>query len=243
MYVRVEYKGKKYYSYVFAYFQYDYMDQYIVYDNIDNKFEIVPYFSKKCDGHRQIGLMNENEKDFIKKSELNLNMGIVYKCAGYPWLINNPKLIKDIEEGKEIDLEYTNLAKQMNSTIDPDKWNEVKTKDDAEDMMNHVGGFHDWYLISIEASSNPYSCDNVSKVRLKFTSQAAFDVLVEFDGAYIKYNFCWANRIYLSTLIVDEYVYWVDGEEDVDLKYIEDYNYIQGNALRWKFILKEEHDW
>ena len=243
MYVRVEYKGKSYYSYVFAYFKYDYMDQYVVFDSIDNKFDIVSYFSLKSNGHRQIGFMNENEDNFVYVKELNLNMGLVEKCAGYPWIIENVNLIKDIEEGNPIDIEYINIAKNMNLTINPDAWNEVETKEDAEDMMNHVGGFHDWYLVGIEAKSDPYDCDFISKVQLKFTSQAAFDVLVEFDGAYIKYNFCSANRIYLSTVIVDEYVYWIDGEENVDLKYIEDYQYIQGNKLRWKFILKDKHSW
>lgn len=47
MYVRVEYKGRTYYSYVFAYFDFDYMPQYVVYNQIDNKFDIVAYFSKK----------------------------------------------------------------------------------------------------------------------------------------------------------------------------------------------------
>lgn len=187
--------------------------------------------------------MNENEKDFVYKDELILNMGLVKNCAGYPWLINNVDLIKNIEKGKPINEEYIKFAINMNSTIDPDAWNEVNTQEDAEDMMNHVGGFHDWYLISIEAKSDPYEGDLKSTVLLKFSSQAAFDVLLEFDGAFIKYNFCPANRIYLSSTIVDEYVYWVDGEEELTLKDIERYSYIQGNKLRWKFILKDEHDW
>lgn len=244
MYVRVEYQGKSYYSYVFAYFSYDYMPQYVVYDPIDEKFDIVAYFSKKCDGHRQIGCMNEIEKDFVRKLELELNRGVVNNCAGYSWLIENVDLIKAIEEGKEISEEYVNLAKEMNATIDPDKWNEIINEDDAENMMNHVGGFHDWYLVSINAISNPYGYEDDCKVQLKFNSQAAFDVLLEFDSAYIKYSFCPFNRIYLSSVIIaNGNIYWVDGEEELEISDIEHYNYIQGNKLKWKFVLKEENDW
>lgn len=243
MYVRIECQNNKYYSYVFAYFKYDYMPMYVVYNPIDEKFDIVANFSKKSDGHRQVGIMNFNEKDFVKKEELELNMGKVYNCFGYEWMINNPDLIRDIEENKPVKNEYVKLAKEMNSTINPKAWNEVNTEEEAEEMMNSVGGFHDWYLVSIEASTNPYDCDTESKTKLRFTSQTAFDTLLEFKDAYIKYYFEWANRIYSSRVIIDgENKYWVDDEE-ADISDIENYNYIQGSKLRWKFVLKEENDW
>ena len=133
----------------------------------------------------------------------------------------------------------------MNSTIDPDAWNEVVTEEDAEDMMYHVGGFHDWYLVGMEAKSDPYDCFVDAKVQLRFTSQAAFDVLLEFEGStYINYSFCSANRIYLSSIVIDkELKYWVDGQEDIDLNDIKNHSYIQGNKLRWKFVLKTDDDW
>lgn len=245
MYVRVLYQNKEYYSYVFGYFQLDYMDHYIVYDPIDNKFDIVAYFSKSSNGHRQIGFMNENEDDFIKLNELKLNLGTVYKCSGYPWLINNPSLINDINDGKTIDLEYVKLAKDMNSTINPDSWNEIITKEDADDMMYHVGGFHDWYLVAIEGNNDPYDCEIDSKLTLRFTSQAAFDVLLEFEqGIYIKYSFESNNRIYLSSIVLDDnHKYWVDGDEDLSISDLDNYEYIQGNKMRWKFILNPNKEW
>ena len=245
MYVRIKYQNKIYYSYVFAHFECDYMPQYVVYDPVDDKFDIVAYFSKKCDGHRQVGFMNENENDFVYKKELKLNMGLVNKCAGYSWLIENVDLIKDIEEGKPISEEYVRIAKEMNSTIDPDAWNEVVTEEDAEDMMNHVGGFHDWYLVGMECKSDPYDCFVDSKLQLRFTSQAAFDVLLEFEGGiYVKYGFYSSNEIYLSSIVFNkEHKYWVDGEEELNFEDIEQYQYIQGNKLRWKFILKEKENW
>ncbi len=244
MYVRINYQNKIYYSYVFAHFECDYMPQYVVYDSVDEKFDIIAHLSEKCGGHRQVGFMNENEKDFIYRKELNLNMGLVKKCAGYSWLIENADLINDIKEGKPINKDYVRIAKEMNSTIDPDAWNEVVTEEDAEDMMNHVGGFHDWYLVGIEGKSDPYDCFVDSKLQLRFTSQAAFDVLLEFEGGiYIKYGFYSANRIYLSSIIInDEQKYWVDGEEDLKFESIEQYQYIQANKLRWKFILKENKE-
>ena len=69
MYVRVKYQNKKYYSYVFAHFEYDYMPHCVVFNNEENKFEIVSNLSKKSGGVRQIGYMNESEEGFIKKRE------------------------------------------------------------------------------------------------------------------------------------------------------------------------------
>ena len=38
----------------------------VFYNNEINKFEIVSVLSMKCDGVRQVGYMNESEKDFVK---------------------------------------------------------------------------------------------------------------------------------------------------------------------------------
>ena len=244
MYVRVKKEEKEYYSYVFAHFQLDYMPQHVVFDPVENKFDLVASFSQSSGGHRQIGFMNENEKDFVFKKELDLNVGVVKKCAGYAWLVEDINLLNDICDGKPVDQKYKNLAVEMNQTIDPDAWNEVVTKQDADDMMEHVGGFHDWYLTSISANSDPYEGELISTVQLKFRSQAAFDVLVEFEGAYIQYNFCPANRIYLSSIVLDgDLVYWVDGEEDLSVDDVKNYDHVVGNKLRWKFVLKEKCDW
>lgn len=245
MYVRIEYQNKEYYSYVFAQFDCDYMPQYVVYDPIDEKFDIVALFSKKSYGNRQVGFMNESEKDFVRVNDIELDRGLVRKCAGYPWLIQNIELLKDIENGKPLDEKYVKIAKELNATIDPDAWNEVTNEEEAEDMMNHVGGFHDWYLIGMEAKSDPYDCNTDSIVTLRFNSQCAFDVLLQFYGAvYIKYNFYSANRIYLSSVILDnDKAYWVDGDEDLSINDIGNYDYILGNKMRWKFVMKEEHDW
>ena len=67
MYARIEYKGKAYYSYVFAYFKHDYMPHYVVYDQVEEKFDIVAYFSKSCDGNlllkkKMIGKNNNYKK-------------------------------------------------------------------------------------------------------------------------------------------------------------------------------------
>lgn len=245
MYVRIEYQGKKYYSYVFAHFECDYMPQYVVYDPFDDKFDIVSHFSKKWDGVRQIGWMNENENDFIKVSSLELIRGTVYKCAGYGWLINNVDLIKEIELGNKLDEKYQTLAREMNATINPDAWNEVNTADDAADFMYHVGAFHDTYLIGMEAEADYIDFKTPAKLRLKFHSPGAFNILVEFeDGIFIKYSFYSANRIYLSSIVIDgKNKYWVDGDEDLRPMDIENFQYIQANHIRWKFILKDDGEW
>lgn len=245
MYARVEYKNKEYYSYVFACFDYEYMPQYIVYDPIDKKFDIVALFSKKSYGNRQIGLMNESEKGFIKKQKIEINMGTVYKCVGYDWIINNVELIKDIELGNQIDNKYVKIAEEMNATIDPDGWNEVNTLEDAEEFMYHVGGFHDTYLVGMEAIADDIDFQVKAKLRLRFNSQGPFNILMEFeDGIHVNYSFYSANRIYLSSIVFDgEKKYWVDGDEDISVNDIKKYHYVQGINLRWKFIVKDNDKW
>ena len=244
MYARVKYKGKDYYSYVFAYFNYDYMPHYVVYDSIGEKFDIVACFSSKCNGHRQIGLIDEHEDDFVKKEKLNINMGEIKGCSGYSWLIEDIEVLKNIEKSNQIDEKYTKLAKEMNASIDSDKWNDITNEYEAEDMMMHTGGFHDWYLISITAVSNPYSCEEEATLKLKFNSQAAFDTILEFKGCIdINFSFETYNRIYSSSVVFkDGMIYWMDNDE-VDLERMREYSYIGAKNLRWKFVLKEENDW
>lgn len=241
MIARVKYQGKIYNSYVFAYFEYDYMPQYIVYDNENDKFEIVSNLSEKCDGQRQIGLMNENENDFIYKSELSLNKGTIKKFKGYSWL-DDISLINNIDEDKKIDNSFHVLARKMNETIDPNKWNEVLTHEDAIDFMEHVGCFHDMYFIGMKATSSFLSVEDEAKLQLQFHSQGPFDVLVEFEGAInIKYTLTTCNRIYLSSIVFKHpNIYWLDGNDELTEADIENYEYISGQKLRWKYIFKDE---
>ena len=245
MYVRVKIQEKSYYSQVFAYYHFDYMPYYLVFDPISDKFDIVAYFSQSCDGHRQIGFMDERENDFVQIPEMNLSCGVVTKVRGYSWILENPSLILDIEKGNPAPDKYVKMAKEINATLNPSAWNTVSTPCDAENFLNHVGGFHDWYLVGIEGKSDPYHCSVNAKVRLHFTSQSAFDVIVEFEeGIFINYGLASANRIYLSTILFnDGHIYWIDGEEEISPEEIENYNYIQGNQLRWKFVVKENENW
>lgn len=245
MYVRVHYLNKIYYSYVFMHFEVDYMPHVVVYDSIDNKFEVVSVLSKSIDGVRQVGYMNEKEDGFEYINELLINKRILRKCKGYSWLINNIQLINSIFEGKEIDSKLLKSAKEMNDSIDPNRWNEVTDENDAVDFMNHVGAFHDTYLVGMEAEADEYDFNNLAKLRLKFSSQGAFDILMEFEGDItIKYTFTTTNRIYLSSIVFDEnQIYWVDGDEDLRPMDIQYFDYIQGQKLRWKFILKENSEW
>ena len=241
MYVRVKYQNKKYYSYVFAHFEYDYMPYCVVFNNEENKFEIVSNLSKKSGGVRQIGYMNESEEGFIKKREMNINLGVIRKCFGYPWLINNEELLRSIEEGLNIDEEYLKLAKEMNESIDKDAWNNVENEIDAEFFMEHVGAFHDSYLVGIEGFFNDLDLETPGSLKLRFTTGGEFDVLVEFIGSVkVKYLFTTCNRIYLSSVIFfNNSVYWVDGNDELTSVDIEDYDYISSEKLRWKFIEKD----
>ncbi len=113
-------------------------------------------------------------------------------------------------------------------------------------LIRNVCSFHDWYLVGIVANSDPYK-EMTSKLQLKFNSQGHFDCVVEFeDDIYINMCFSYANRIYLSSVIIEgEYIYWVDGDEELSYESFKecDFNYISSRKLRWKFLAKEENDW
>lgn len=246
MIARIQYQGKIYYSFVFAHFEVFYRNQYVVYDPVDNKFDIVALFSDNGYGHRQIGLIDERESGFIGQCDFPLKMGMVEHLVGYPWLVKEPEYIKNIEEGKELPEEFVKRAIEMNATIDPDKWNEVVSEDDVENMINHTGAFHDQYWVEIKGISDEIDPWKDAKVQIRFTSQGPFDVLVEFEGGiHLKTGFYSSNRIYTSTVVIGkEHIYWVnDAEDGLKEEEVKDYNYIQGKKLRWKFILKEEDDW
>lgn len=246
MIARIQYQGKTYYSYVFAHFEVFYRNHYVVYDPIDNKFDMVPIFGDNGYGHRQVGLIDERESGFIPQCDLTLQMGIAEHLVGYPWIIKDPDYLRNIELGKEVPEEFVKKAIEMNSTINPDKWNEVVTEDDVENMMNHTGGFHDQYWVEIKGVADEIDPWKSAKVQIRFTSQGPFDVLVEFeDGLYLNIGFYSSNRIYTSTVVIGkEHVYWVnDAEDGLKESEVKDYKYIQAKKLRWKFILKEENDW
>ena len=246
MIAKVQYLGKVYYSLVFAHFEVFYRDQYVVYDPIDNKFDIISTFGDNGYGHRQIGLIDERESGFIGLCDMTLKMGIAENINGYPWLVREPQYLRDIEEGKPLPEEVVRIAKEMNSTLNPDKWNEVVTEDDVENMMNHTGGFHDQYWVEIKGIADEVDPNVDAKLQIRFTSQGPFDVLVEFEGSiHMNIGFYSSNRIYTSTVVLGEKsIYWVNDAEDGLLeKKVEDYRYIQSKKLRWKFIDKLENDW
>lgn len=240
---RIQYLGNTYYSYVFAHFEVFYRNQYVVYNPIDNKFEIVQIFGDNGYGHRQIGLINEHENGFISHEDITLNMGVANHVRGYAWMIEQ---IKNIEEGKDLPEELVSKVKEMNASIDPDKWNEVTTEDDVEDMMNHTGGFHDQYWVEIKGVSDDVDPEVNSKLQIRFTSQGPFDVLVEFEGSiYMNIGFYSCNRIFVSTVVIGKKcIYWVnDAEDGITEEEVKDYRYIAAKKLRWKFVVKQENDW
>lgn len=246
MIAKVQYQGKVYYSLVFAHFEVFYRNHYVVYDPIDNKFDIISTFGDNGYGHRQIGLIDERESGFIGLCDMPLKMGIAEDINGYPWLVREPEYLKNIEEGKEVPEGLIRRAKEMNATINPDKWNEVVNEDDVENMMNQTGGFHDQYWVEIKGVADEIDPFVDAKLQIRFTSQGPFDVLVEFEGGiHLDIGFYSSNRIFTSTIVIGkECIYWVNDAEDGLLeKDIKSYSYISSKKLRWKFIDKEENDW
>ena len=246
MIAKVQYQGKVYYSLVFARFEVFYRNHYVVYDPIDDKFDIIALFSDNGYGHRQIGFIDERESGFIGLCDMTLKMGIAEDINGYPWIVREPEYLRNIEEGKTLPEEVVRRAKEMNALINPDKWNEVLTEVDVENMMNHTGGFHDQYWVEIKGVADEIDPNVDAKLQIRFTSQGPFDVLVEFEGGiHLDIGFYSSNRIFTSTIVIGkECIYWVNDAEDGLLeKDIKSYSYISAKKLRWKFIDKEENDW
>lgn len=236
-------KDEEYYSYIFFICKFDYRTKVIVFNNNSNKFELVDAFKNKYTSELNISLFDYKEEGLIEKNSFNFSNFEAIDCMGYDWIINNSKLLLDIENGNEVGEEYLSIAREMNSTIDVFKWHEINDEKDVEELVDISGAFHDSYLRDFKyIFTRPFLPDIQTKLQIGFEMYGNhFDILLEFsDELLVKFpignNL---NYIYLSTILFhDGYVYWVEGADDLSVIDIEYNSYVRAKKLRWKIIPK-----
>lgn len=245
MIAKIKLDDREYFSYIYFLCKYDYKTKAIVFNDKENKFELIDAFKNKYTSERIIYLFDYNENGLIEKKEIVLSAFKVTDCMGYDWLINNEDLIRNIELSKEIPIEYINIAKGMNSKIDVYAWHDITTKEEADELMDIAGAFHDSYIRDFKGIfGRPYEPEFETKLQVSFEMYGNhFDIMLEFAGG-IGMNCGFAtnlNSIYLSSIVFHNgYIYWLDGGDELRPIDIKDHPYIMAQKLRWRIIDKLE---
>lgn len=243
MIAKVVTNGREYYSYVFAKFNPSFYETVIVFDDENEKFELLNVYDTKPSLKRKIFIIDTDMDGMVEKPEIKLSLISTLKnCFGYEWIIENIELIKNIKSGNKIDNKYVDLAKEINKKIEVSEWKYVKNEKDAKDLLHAAWGFHDAELKSISYKLKDVYNDP-SVVQVLFTGCWECDILLEFQrDVLIHFNIDDYNsyEIMDSNILFDNgYIYWVDDyiENVKDLS--EEYIYFRGRSLKWKMINKK----
>lgn len=243
MIAKVVSKEREYYSYVFAKFNPGFYEAVIVFDDENEKFELINVYDTKPSLKRKIFIIDTDMEGMIEKSEIKLSLiNTLKNCFGYDWIIENIELIKDIKSKNSIDKKYIELAKEINKKIEVSEWKYVKNEKDAKDLLHAAWGFHDAELDNISYKLKE-TYNDPSVVQILFTGCWECDILLEFQrDVLIHFNIddnCSHEIMDSNILFNDGYVYWVDDYIE-DIKELNDsYIYFRGRSLKWKMINKK----
>lgn len=243
MIAKIKLDDREYFSYIFFICKWEYRTKVIVFNDKENRFEFIQAFKSKYSSERVVYLFDFKDEGMVENSKIQLESSILEECLGFPWLINDTHLINDIEQGKEVDEKYLEIARKLNSTIDVYRWHEVITQTDIDELMDISGAFHDSYIRDFKGVfGRPYEPEFETKLQLSFEMYGnSFDIMLEFEGGVsIDYHLnSNLNDIYLSTILFHENrIYWIDGNDELSPIDIKDYQHISASKLRWKIIDK-----
>lgn len=243
MIAKVVSKEREYYSYVFAKFNPGFYETVIVFDDENEKFELLNVYDTKPSLKRKIFIIDTDMDGMVEKPEIKISLISTLKnCFGYDWIIENIELIKDIKSKNSIDKKYIELAKEINKKIEVSEWKYVKNEKDAKDLLHAAWGFHDAELDNISYKLKE-TYNDPSVVQVLFTGCWECDILLEFQrDVLIHFNIddnCSHEIMDSNILFNDGYVYWVDDYIE-DIKELNDsYIYFRGRSLKWKMINKK----
>lgn len=239
----IESDNKTYFSHVFALMKDGDDSLAVVFDTSENEFELISVYKSKYMSNQTLTLLDNKTDGLIEKEEIQLTSFKATECLGYEWLLNNPELLKAIEQGQEVDSKYVALAKELNSAIDLGKWHEVTNEEEAQELLDIAGGFHDSYIIGMNYKGSSNNIEMTTKIQLTFELYGGNRLIVlEFAGnVEIHYDFePIFNGVYLSSIIFGEdCIYWVEGDDEYRLCDIDERSqYFKADQLRWKMIPK-----
>lgn len=151
------------------------------------------------------------------------------------------------------------MAEKKEVKCNMEKWHDVKTKDDAQLLLETYGWFHDAWITFVQYESGilpdsqghlPWDDDSLRKATIVFQHDRSWkpsSIKLEFTGVqefhingYNDYDWIGEGNIWFF----DRAIVWADVEEDYihTLKDLEGvgYNYIIADALRWKIVKPKE---
>lgn len=231
-----------FYSYVFALMKNESRVLAVIFDAVNDIFQLSDVYESKYSLNRKVSIIDYDTDGFIERSEIALASFTATECCGYDWLLNNTDLLNAIEQNAPVDKKYTGMARELNSSIDLDKWHEIESDKEINELQSMAGGFHDSYLADIDYVRADADSQHKTKIRVTFELYNNYDLMLEFEGNIaIRYEFCTgANYIYLASVILGkDYIYWVEGSDDYELRDInENSDYFAAKKLRWKIIPK-----
>lgn len=232
--------NKEYYSHVFAKFNPGWFELILVFNNDENKFELLNMYNTKPSLKRKIFIIDTDKTNFISKKEIKINnTKKLENCKGYEWIINNKELLSNIINNNQIDEIYTNKAKEINSNYNQEEWHYVMNQKDINDLYSAAFNFHDSHLIDIKYITKE-SYSDPTTVQVLFSGCWECDILLEFKRDVIIYfnsNDSFTDEIMIAKVLMkDGFIYWVnDNIEDVS-ELQEYHTYFKARSLKWKMI-------
>lgn len=244
MITKVAFEHNPYVSHVFFTSTHEYRPYAVVFCAEKDKFEFVGISDTDNHSKRMMYNYDESTEGMVGADSLTLSSFTVTKCMGYDWLINDPRLLKDIEQGKPVPEKYLAIAREMNASIDLYAWHEVQTEADAEALMDACGACHDSYIRDFKGIfGRPFEPEEVTKLRVAFELGCLFyDMELEFEeDVSVRYDFCTnLNFIYLSSLFFhDGKIFWLEGSDEYGPADIPHTSHISAKRLRWRILDKQ----
>ena len=251
MVAKIVSKEREYYSRVFATFNPGWHQCVIVFDDENQMFELCEVYDRIPFLKRNVFITDTDQDKMIETEEIKLSWKTVCKnCLGYDWILNNPDLIRQIKERKDVDPKYVQMAREANRTIDKSEWHTVKKKKDADNLISAAWGFHDAILERISYQTKDpakEAYDAPSRVQVLFTACWNCDILLEFCGD-VSIHFgvddhTMPQIMDCNILFCDGFVYWID---DLGVASVTDitneHTYFRARSLKWKMITKKDTD-
>ncbi|MBQ8293632.1 MAG: hypothetical protein IJX78_07535 [Bacilli bacterium] len=235
---------REYYSCIFAKFNSGWDEVVIVFDDYNNKFELLNVYTTFPSIIRKVFIIDTDTSDWIHKDVIKLSLVNKYKeCDGYDWLINNEELINAIKNDKEVAEEIKLKAKKLNDAIEINEWHYIKTPKDISDLLTAAWGFHDSYIIDIKYEKEVEFPLAPTIIQILFAGCWNCSILLEFERDVLVHFVSDDKTIdcFLGANIVFEngYVYWIGDTGDCiqNISDIKEYHtYFRARSLKWKMI-------
>lgn len=218
MFGKVRGKNKIYDSFVFACY----------YDNISNSKCVV--FDENYQTLVSLGLRSPkrnlweydySRKDWIKKG----------KWEGLEFIVNNKKLLNDIENGIKIPKEILEKCLEFQKEVKIFDSYEIKTQSDIETLLDLTMEFHDSYIKKIVKKNG--------KTLITIDTTWQLIIHLELKEAYLSplfkvYYGCYGEIFGSSMFFEDGKIYWVNDLVSSSKEIADDRIYFSAKEVKWR---------